>query len=96
MNTEEMTATEFRRAYGVPVSSLPHVRQSLTMEREALREVYGDHWRDAFEEIADEFNGDDDDASENDSLTLTGGDLLMEARGWRRSLTAELVDGFED
>ena len=91
-----MTATEFRRAYGVPVYSLPHVRESLAMEREALREVYGDHWREDWQEIAQEFNDDDEDDA-SDSLTLDDGDLIAEARGWLSSrLTCELVDGFED
>jgi hypothetical protein len=64
------------------------------MEREAMREVYGDHWRDSFEEIAEEYHGEDD---ETDLLPLDDGDIIAEAKGFRSSrLTCELVDGFED
>ncbi len=71
-------------------------RDTLRMMREASREVYGDHWRDSFEEITEDYH-DDDDESGPDPLTLDGGDMIAEAKGFRSSrLTCELVEGFED
>ncbi len=86
---DDMTPEQFRRSFGVPVSSLPHVRESLAMEREAMREVYGDHWRDSFAEIAGEFHDDDDDESGPDSLIDWEGDResLALVRGFSARLT---------
>jgi hypothetical protein len=78
-DTDSMTASQFRASYGVPVVSLGETRETLAMQREALRDVYGDNWRDALEEItAEEWNDESEesaiaDEGERESLSLIRG-----------------------
>ena len=87
-NIEEMSAAAFRSAYGVPVISLGETRETLTMQREALRECYGDSWREDMNEWLDEVNEEEEDREE--PVTM------RDARGYGWSVTIELVDSFED
>ncbi len=87
-NIDEMSASAFRSAYGVPVISLGETRETLATEREALREVYGDHWREEQEQWLDDTN--DDDQEQEEPITR------MDAKGYGWRITLELVDGLED
>ena len=89
---DDMTASAFRSAYGVPVISLGETRQTLAMEREALREVYGEHWRDDWQDCQEEFNEDDTDTLTEQEIPVS----MLDARGYGWNVTIELVDSFED
>ena len=85
---DDMTATAFRQAYGVPVFSLGETRDTLNMQREALRECYGDTWREDMNEWLDETS--DDETEQEEPITR------YDARGFNWSVTCELVDCLED
>ena len=89
-----MTASQFLASYGVPVITLSETRETLAMQRDALRECYGarENWRD------DEFSEDEegDEEQEGDCLTDQGRVSENEYRPYRRALTCELVDSLED
>ena len=87
-SVDEMSASAFRAAYGIPVITLGEARQTLAMEREALREVYGDTWRDDMNEWLDD--SEDDTEEREEPVTM------RDARGYGWSVTIELVDSFED
>ena len=85
---DDMTATAFRQAYGVPVFSLGETRDTLNMQREALRECYGDTWREDMNEWLDETS--DDETEQEEPITR------YDARGFNWSVTCERVDCLED
>ena len=85
---DDMTATAFRQAYGVPVVSLGETRETLATMREASREMTGDAWRSELEEWIDD--NEDDDQEQDEPITM------RDARGYGWSVTIELVDSFED
>ena len=85
---DEMTASAFRSAYGVPVVTLGETRETLAMEREALREVYGDQWREEMDTWIDDTN--DDGEEQEEPVTR------YDTRGFNCLITCELVDGLED
>lgn len=91
-NIDDMTATAFRQAYGVPIVTLGATRETLNMEREALREVYGEHWRDDWQDCQEEFNEDDTDTLTEQEIPVS----MLDARGYGWSVTNEMVDGLED
>lgn len=89
-SVDEMSAAAFRSAYGVPVISLGETRETLNMEREALREVYGDTWRDDMNEWLDDSEEEEEEAEREEPVTM------RDARGYGWSVTNEMVDGLED
>jgi hypothetical protein len=93
MNIEEMTANQFRASYGVPIHSLEETRETLAMQRDALRDCYGDTWRDDMAECMEEYNEEEEEA---DFLTDQERVNENEYRAYRRALTCELVDSLED
>lgn len=88
---DDMTATAFRQAYGVPIVTLGATRETLNMEREALREVYGDTWRTDLDEWLDETSDDETEQEEREEPVT-----MLDARGYGWSVTNEMVDGLED
>lgn len=88
-NIEEMSAAAFRSAYGVPVVSLGETRETLAMQREALRECYGDTWREDMNEWLDEVNEEEEEDRE-EPVTM------RDARGYGWSVTNEMVDCLDD
>ena len=86
---DDMTATAFRQAYGVPVFSLGETRDTLNMQREALRECYGDTWREDMNEWLDEVNEEEEEDRE-EPVTM------RDARGYGWSVTNEMVDCLDD
>lgn len=86
---DEMTASAFRAAYGVPVVSLGETRETLATMREASREMTGDAWRDDMSEWLND-NEEEEEAEREEPVTM------RDARGYGWSVTIELVDSFED
>jgi predicted secreted protein len=91
-NIDDMTATAFRQAYGVPVVSLGETRETLATMREASREMTGDTWREEMAEWLDEVNGDSEDEEAEREEPIT----MRDARGYGWSVTNEMVDCLED
>ena len=89
-NIEEMSAAAFRSAYGVPVVSLGETRETLAMQREALRECYGDTWRDDMNEWLDDSEEEEEEAEREEPVTM------RDARGYGWQVTNEMVEGLED
>lgn len=87
-NIEEMTASAFRSAYGVPVISLGETRETLATMREASREMTGDAWHSEFEEWLDD--NEEEEAEREDPITM------RDARGYGWNVTNEMVDCLED
>lgn len=87
-NIDDMTATAFRQAYGVPIVTLGATRETLNMEREALREVYGDTWRTDLDEWLNDTS--DNEAEQEEPITES------DYRAYGRRMTVELVDCLED
>lgn len=87
-NIEEMSASAFRAAYGVPVLSLGETRETLAIMREASREMTGDTWR---EEMAEWLDDSEEETEEREEPVT-----MHDARGYGWQITQELVDGFED
>lgn len=87
-NIDDMTATAFRQAYGVPVVSLGETRETLAMQREASMEMTGDTWREEMAEWLD----DSEEENEEREEPIT----MRDARGYGWSVTNEMVDCLED
>lgn len=90
INVDEMASEAFRRAYGVPVISLGETRETLSMQREALRECYGDTWRDDMNEWLNDSEEEEEEAEREEPVTM------RDARGYGWQVTNEMVDGLED
>ena len=87
-NIDDMTATAFRQAYGVPVVSLGETRETLAMQREASMEMTGDTWREEMAEWLD----DSEEENEEREEPIT----MRDARGYGWNVTNEMVDCLED
>ena len=92
-NIDEMTASAFRSAYGVPVVTLGETRDTLNMQREALRECYGDSWREDMNEWLNEVNEEEEEEEEEDREEPV---TMRDARGYGWSVTNEMVDCLDD
>jgi predicted secreted protein len=88
MSIEEMTASQFRASYGVPVISLGETRETLATIREASREMTGDTWRDDMAEWLDD--SEEEEAEREEPVTM------RDARGYGWSVTNEMVDCLDD
>lgn len=87
-NIDEMSASAFRAAYGVPVVSLGETRETLATMREASREMTGDTWREELDEWLD----DSEEENEEREEPIT----RFDARGFNWQVTNEMVDCLED
>lgn len=83
-----MSAVAFRSAYGVPVLSLGETRETLAMQRDALRECYGDTWRTDLDEWLND--NEEEEAEREEPVTR------YDARGFNWQVTNEMVEGLED
>ena len=88
-NIDDMTATAFRQAYGVPVLSLGETRETLATMREASREMAGDAWRDDMSEWLND-NEEEEEAEREEPITM------RDARGYGWNVTNEMVDCLDD
>jgi hypothetical protein len=89
---EDIPGHIFRRVYGVPVSSLPHVRESLAMMREASRELHDGCFRDSLAELEDE--GEEEEHEADSPIDWEGGQVSLSlVRGYSARLTFDSEEG---